>query len=84
MFELVLNDDNEIERIDVLRAEVNIHREENPPSEPPSDDESDNDGDGGDDSDSGDWETDSEPEGGLWYNGDDYVGDRFIGRRRRI
>ena len=76
MFELVLNDQNEIERVDVLRTEVNIHREEDPePSEPeqsePSSDESD--GSGG-----GYWMPDSPP-GGIWYNGDDYVNGEYVG-----
>ena len=81
MFEIVLNDENEIERIDVLRTEININRDEIPPPEPPSSSDHES-----DDSDGGNWMDefggyDSEPEGGIWYNGDDYVNGRYVGHR---
>ena len=82
MFELVLNDQNEIERIDVLRTEVNIHGEEDQ-SEPSSSSESegsDHDSDDAEESDG--FDSPNSPEGGLWYNGDDYDGHgRYLGRR---
>ena len=70
-----MNEENEIETVELINLEHNLKKLEDPPSEASSSSseswyESD---------DGGYWMPD-EPEGGLWYNGDDYgPGGVYIG-----
>ena len=61
-----MNDQNEIETFELLNLEHNLKRYEDLSSEASSSD--------------GDYWMPDEPEGGLWYNGDDYgPGGVYIG-----
>ena len=97
-FQLILNDQNEIETFELLNLFSDLTSEVSSSSDDESDDGSadvsdDGSGNGSDDvsddgsddgsddvSDGGYW-MGEEPEGGIWYNGDDYVGGVYVGPR---
>ena len=61
-----MNEENEIETVELINLEHNLKKLEDPPSEASSS--------------SSEYWNESEPEGGLWYNGDDYgPGGVYIG-----
>ena len=73
-FKLELNDQNEIETFELL----NLFTDMSEVSSSPDDESDDGSEDGSDD---GGYWMPEEPEGGIWYNGDDYVGGVYVGPR---